>query len=310
MGVFAEWLKSIDSSRVGTQNIFCVTSSTTVKETFEVLYTNNILSCPVVDANRDAVGMVDLLDIVTFIVNSVGETKQEDYWNAHWETAQGSEAFSSTPVEKIIDLSGRNKLITLPHNSSLFDVCKALSEGAHRVWVTDEAGRLHRLITQTSLLSFISSLDNNAPLAAFDKLTIHDAGLLGHHQVLTVHANETVISAFKKMHTYGVSGLAVVDAQGALSTNLSPKDLRAMKTFNYYMFSNLFKTVREFISIVRQDDLKTRAPVITCQGNDTVSQVLRRLVAIRVHRLWVRDEHQHPVGVVSATDLLGFFVAH
>ena len=107
-----------------------------------------------------------------------------------------------------------------------------------------------------------------------------------------------------------VGAVAVVDESGALVSNLSARDLRAMKTFNYYMFSTLFKSVREFISIVRQEELKTRVPAISCAPTDSVSSTLRRLVGIRVHQLWIKDSHNKPTGIVSTTDLLAFLSSH
>jgi len=213
---FADWLKSIPSTHIGTRNVICVTTTTTIKEAFEVLYSNHILSCPVVDASKSAVGMVDLLDIVSFVVNFFGEVRDQEHFNKHWESVKGSEAFCSTTVEKIIDLSGRNKLVTMPHDASLFDVAKKLADGTHRVWITDPEGRLHRLVTQSAVLGYICSVDNNAPLSIFEPLTLEASQFfhLSAPSLYSVHTNEPAINAFHKMKEHKVGAVAVIDESG------------------------------------------------------------------------------------------------
>eukprot|EP01099_Mayorella_cantabrigiensis_P000895 TRINITY_DN1381_c0_g1_i1.p1 TRINITY_DN1381_c0_g1~~TRINITY_DN1381_c0_g1_i1.p1 ORF type:complete len:201 (-),score=38.48 TRINITY_DN1381_c0_g1_i1:147-749(-) len=200
----------------------------------------------------------------------------------------------------------------MPHDTTLYDVSKKLAEGTHRVWITDPEGRLHRLVTQSAVLGFICSVDNNAPLAMFEHLSLEQSAsfTLSSASFPSVHTNEPAINAFHKMKESKVGAVAVIDETGDLVSNLSARDLRAMKTFNYYMFSTLFKSVREFISIVRQEELKTRVPAISCVPTDSVSSTLRRLVGIRVHQLWIKDSHNKPTGVVSTTDLLAFLVSH
>ena len=47
---------------------------------------------------------------------------------------------------------------------------------------------------------------------------------------------------------------------------------------------------------------------ITCKSSDTLEDVMRKLNANYVHRVYVVDEENHPVGVVSLRDIIAAFV--
>lgn len=45
-------------------------------------------------------------------------------------------------------------------------------------------------------------------------------------------------------------------------------------------------------------------PVASCTMSTTLNFVLLNLMGLRVHRLWVVDENQCPIGVISLTDVM------
>lgn len=45
-------------------------------------------------------------------------------------------------------------------------------------------------------------------------------------------------------------------------------------------------------------------PVATVRPNTSFQLVLLKLMAMRVHRLWVTEENNHPVGVITLTDVM------
>jgi CBS-domain-containing membrane protein len=55
----------------------------------------------------------------------------------------------------------------------------------------------------------------------------------------------------------------------------------------------------------RVADLKhQRIPPKTCTMQSTLETVVLKMAATHVHRIWIVDEHQHPIGLVSTTDLM------
>ena len=48
--------------------------------------------------------------------------------------------------------------------------------------------------------------------------------------------------------------------------------------------------------------------VMTCQANDSLLQVMEKIVKAEVHRLVVVDEDDHVDGIVSLSDILTFLV--
>ena len=62
-------------------------------------------------------------------------------------------------------------------------------------------------------------------------------------QVMTVQETDTAIDAFKRIANNCINGLAVLDADGKLTGNLSLRDLRAIGPDGGNFF-HLFRTVK------------------------------------------------------------------
>jgi CBS domain-containing protein len=45
------------------------------------------------------------------------------------------------------------------------------------------------------------------------------------------------------------------------------------------------------------------APIV-CTPDATLGEVIQRVVAEKVHRMYVVDENSHPLGVITLTDIL------
>jgi CBS domain containing-hemolysin-like protein len=81
------------------------------------------------------------------------------------------------------------------------------------------------------------------------------------------------------------------------------------------MFSQLYAPCSEMLSSFRdpclipasaQSPISKRQPRFNVAPTSKLADVLRKFVAVQTHRLWVTDNREHPVGVVSLTDVLGF----
>ncbi len=56
--------------------------------------------------------------------------------------------------------------------------------------------------------------------------------------------------------------------------------------------------------------MKPKIPVFTCMKTETFEKVLRHLAGTRIHRLVCVDESGIICGVVSISDIFGFFLKH
>jgi CBS domain-containing protein len=82
--------------------------------------------------------------------------------------------------------------------------------------------------------------------------------------------------------------------------NLSASDLRGLNV-------QKLKFLNESIETFLQAQLGgIRAPV-SVKSSATLGQVIQNLVENRVHRVWLIDDKEKPIGVVTHTDLMNVF---
>ena len=114
--------------------------------------------------------------------------------------------------------------------------------------------------------------------------------------VLCVEAGKTTsLEAFALMHADRVSALGVCDANGLLIGNLSASDLRGITpdTLNV-----LEQDVGVFI---QRGGAKN---VVTCPLTATVGAAIELLVTKKVHHVYVCDDKNRPVAMVTPNDVL------
>jgi len=54
--------------------------------------------------------------------------------------------------------------------------------------------------------------------------------------------------------------------------------------------------------------LKAVVPVISCHPTETIIHLIEKLSVLKIHRLYIVDEHHKPIGVISLGDLLSKIV--
>jgi len=125
--------------------------------------------------------------------------------------------------------------------------------------------------------------------------------------VYTVKENATAINAFKLMSDNKITGVPIVDSEGEIITNISSKEILHMLNDPTF-FDKLQLPAERFVS-----DLKTKTflhksetmyPKICCKFTDKFIAVLNKLVATKIHRIYVVDSNSHLTGVISLDDIV------
>jgi CBS domain-containing protein len=172
----------------------------------------------------------------------------------------------------------------------------------HRIPVVDPAtNQLVSVITQSAMVKFITK--------HLDQL---DAGIdatleqlhLGMKKVFSVNCEDRTLDALQMMQQHDISGIAVLDEQGKIMGNVSVSDVKVLVDADAAGAQLASGPVAQFVSHVRQLELATRYPSISVRATATLRQTLSKLVATGIHRIYVVDDQQRPVGVVSLTDVL------
>eukprot|EP01098_Paradermamoeba_levis_P011462 TRINITY_DN4913_c0_g2_i2.p1 TRINITY_DN4913_c0_g2~~TRINITY_DN4913_c0_g2_i2.p1 ORF type:complete len:350 (-),score=117.36 TRINITY_DN4913_c0_g2_i2:502-1488(-) len=303
-------------------NVIQVESNDTLKHVAQILSKSEIYSVPVYDKeNKKYDGLLDFGDIVSFIITSLykkvenlGESHEEriaNLINASFvhKAAEFMEVclnLHNTPAKLLTNFSKKNNFISFSETSSLRSVVEALNNGAQRIPIIDPStGLISNYVTQSLVVKFVAkNLKQLSPIAN------QDLGKLGvcQKKIVGVSEHSIALEAFAKMHEFGVSGLPILDDQNHFFGALSVKDIKLA----LLDFSNLLLPAREYISAVRSLSTYETNPTIYCKLSDTLTDVIKKLIAIKIHRLFLVEDTKKfiPVGVISHRDVLHLLLSH
>jgi len=247
-------------------------------------------------------GFLDMRDLVSSVVfiaehasNTQTKTLADLFVNAKWVGG----AFTVTY------LSRRNPFRSVHLSDSLATVLELLAKKGpgrmKRVAVVDEAGKVVNIVSQTTLVAFLSK--QIAEHHLFVGKTV-DELQLGTAPAITIQEGAPAIEAFKLMDSRQITGLAIVDAHGKLVGNISARDLKIF--IKHIDFDRLVQPVGEFVKYLRQFAVDIKSPTITVFGSAQFELVIGKLAATKVHRLFVVDDETHfrPMRVISLADVL------
>lgn len=275
---------------VSNQCPIVVKHTDSIADVLKVLQEQNILSAPVYSAETDRfIGLVDVLDLVVFLVSlSHGaSTRTEDFKRGF-----------QRPVYQACGLSRNNPFYPIAECSTMEEaLTNFLSQGVHRLPIVDSSNRIRALVCQLDAVCFLLRVEAQSP----EIKDVFDQSLralkLAHKQTLvTVPADEPLISCFALLALNKINGLAIVDKTGRLVGSLCAMDLAGVTEENWI---DLSISVGEFVySKVRLGS------AIFCKPEHTLRQMLQIAVTGKVHRVFVVDEEIKPIGVVTFTDAL------
>jgi CBS-domain-containing membrane protein len=288
------------------QDIVFVESNTSVQETLEVLAKHNLLSVPVRDhQDKFWIGFVDVLDLLNFIIEMYTEGNQveQQKWGTYCQdittlTHRGVR-FGLKPISTIINESRVDSFKPVLSNGTVYQLIEELlTHKAHRVPVVDDRDNITNIVSQSDIIQLCSlKMELLGPIA---KRTVGDLKLGTRGTVMSMAHTAQAIHAFYLMYFHKVMGVAIVLPDGTLLGNISASDIRGLTP---QQFSSLLLPVTEYLQH-QQGQMK---PPFTVTLSSTFETVIQKLALYRVHRLWIVNEKDQPIGVVSLTDIMKFF---
>jgi len=285
--------------------VVTVSSNDSLEEGFLKLSNGNVLSAPVFsEETKQYTGFLDMRDLVSSVVfiseqqsQKATKTLADLFVNAKWVGG----AFSVTY------LSRRNAFKSVSPSDPLIKVCEMLAarSGAaklKRVAVVDAEGQVTAIISQSTLLSFVGKLISEHHVHSDKAIAALE---LGSAPVIALEESLPAIEAFRIMDSKRITGMAIVNTAGRLVGNISARDLKAF--VKHIDFDRLMQPIGEFVSDLRKADLSdSKSPTISLFPDATFEHVVAKLVATRVHRIFVVDNEERyaPVRVISLVDIL------
>jgi len=288
--------------------IFVCQRTDKLTDVWKGLIKHNFLSVPVLQKTGSKYyGFLDLADIVKFVVQHFGEStlkSNEDFW----ALVEKEEFFKTRTVNDVMvyPLQKRNPFHPVPRGYSLFAVTEVLGRerGLHRVPIIDQNRRLVHLVTQSQLVTLLHQYTDK--LGDIKHKPVNMITGFG-QDVICIRENAIAMEAFNMMVHENVTGLAVVDAEGKLTGNISLRDLKAI-SHDANFFTRLFTDVKTFLHRVTSDNETAESirprRVIFARETDTLETIIKQLADHRIHRIFICDKDHKPVGVVSLKDLL------
>jgi CBS domain-containing protein len=252
---------------------------------------------PVLDVNNHQVlGVVSVMDLLIFIA-----------WGPYFESGdlEKSDVTQAKnlnrPISQVLGLTQESRgVYVVEPEMSLSSIIQPLSSGYHRLLVPqkdDEGKRAYRVLSQSDVISYIYKHRQEVKDVVKQKLS--DLGFKP-KEIASITADTPAVEGFRNMTSDKVPALAVVDKQGKLIGNLSASDLRGMSTKR---LKDAVKPVTEFLETIHGS---VREP-ITISFDSTLENAMDLITNEGVHRLWVVDEQDKPIGCVSLSNIINVF---
>jgi len=273
-----------DISSLKDQKLIIFSSTSPIKDVYETMSENGILSAPVMDDKlKKCVGMVDMRDCVGYAL----------------ALFSGNSPLIFT-ANMISDFSGMNPFVPIDSQESALGAlrCFHLKE-VHRMPIVEEDESIVKLLTQSVFVQWIN--EHRDKLGEFQNLSVEEAKLGGlggmSNLLLSVTVDEPVHKAFTLMNNFNVHGVPVLDSDGKLYGNISLTDFKFIMKWD---LSYLNTKSKEFL-----DELKIgQIHLVTCTNSSTVGELLQKFVENKVHRVYLVDQQMKPTDIISLTDII------
>lgn len=265
-----------------------------LKKAFFAMVDTGVRACPLWDSKRQSyVGMLTITDFIRIL--------QKNYKGS----LQDMEAFEEQHLKDWKTVTEHAKeLIYVSPDASLYEaVCLLIQNKIHRLPIIDPSnGNVLYILNQKPLLQF---LFNQVPnLQNFDHLlsSIVDAGVGTFSNIKVAKEDTTIIEALNKFVEEEISALPIVDANNRLISIYCKFDVINLAATESY--SDLEVTLKE----ATEHKLPYFDGVYTCKGDDSVLDVMEKLVTAEVNRLVVVDGDAKVVGIVTVSDIIHYLV--
>jgi len=231
--------------------------------------------------------MFDVQDLVAVSLAMIDKDKDD-------KTHKELSSFFELTAGKIINFSKSDVLFPMDGSLSLYHLIEEFTRGIHRIPVMDEHGAIINIVSQSSVVKFVASHSAYLGHRTLDSLS------LSHKKLYLLKSSQTAIEGYNILNEKQVEAIPIVDDEDQkIVGNLSASDLRGL---SHDLFAKIHQPVMEFISKQKE--------VSICKANWTLKSVVEKMAETSVHRLWIVDDKNRPVGVVSLTDCMkGFLLA-
>jgi CBS domain-containing protein len=280
----------------------------TVAEALRRLVKAGVLAAPLRDASGGVTGFLTVQDLVSATVDwNKSAGRLAEYARDIDLGAGGAAATVETMLEK---RPVRHELHLLPDNATAADALEiVVRTGTHRIGVLSRESfysgahdKLVGMITQQSIVAFLDAHRDalTAPLATPLNRTRF------YKDVLCIDEESPAWEALQLMAQTRVSGVGVTEiGTGRLIDQISIKDLRgSLDPHTTFTLLDFAQSAKKFRAGAAGANAIADLTSITSTPQSTMGEVLTKLAATKVHRVFCVDPHGCPIGVTTVRDVV------
>jgi len=273
-------------------------------DAFKVLIDENILCAPVVTQSSKFYGYLDMMMLVTFVVDLFSPNSDPSRENLALFFEQ-EERFKKTSVRYLIDLQD-NKREVIPKDYSLLHAFEVIVKRDFNLVaiINSEFGDVSSVITRSMLIGWVHN-NMNTTLKAISNVPV--SVIPASSYVSSIGDDERAIKAFGIIARQKISGVPVVNKFGDIVDFVSMRDLRGMSASSD-SFIRLWHNVITFKNTIRSNFPNTipSFPDLYLLPSDELRTAVKIFEGDRVHRLVVVKSHtdRRPLHILSQIDVL------
>lgn len=290
------------------RDLVSVPATTTVDQALGIIQRENVLALPVTDASKpdEYVGIISIFDIMAYV--AFGSFRVD-------ETSDQFQLFRSAEIPVVDLLSVHNeseRIWTLNDTDPIQSCLEPMSKGVHRIIVRQQRTSADgvvttrsRLLTQSDLVRFLMSYSvhgrtpaDGTPDARKSLSELHIVDSPNKPSMTAIARTATALEAFRLLEQHSIMSAPVVDEDGSIITSISASDLRGLRS---HQLSSVLLPVLEFLKSQRAGALSVP---ITATLSSSLYDVSMLMILHRIHRVWIVDDAQKPIGVVSMSDVI------
>ena len=238
-------------------------------------------------------GMIDYLDILRFVRSKL------DVALSSFQAYQHVRQILQSRVKEAVDKSRGDALLIANIHEFPAILVRFIAGGlAHRFIVSDE-GKLE-ICSQSDILNFIvSDLENRFKDSEISKVMALPVSRCQncYRDCVTVSKDTVMLDLISTLDSKQITSIALVDEHGRICGNFSASDLKGMTEINGEFLLTLVP------SFLEKNSPQSLQPIcVTPQTS--IREAAEKMIQRRVHRIWLVDQGNRPVGVVTMTDIL------
>jgi CBS domain-containing protein len=279
------------------KSVISVNRDDAIAKAFKLMVEHKIHSVAVFDpTSKKYRAFLDILDILYHAMNTFHLAELE----RSFSMISVHDHFSKHTCGELANISERSSYLQVNDNVSLWDILEffVVADAVQRVAVVTQKEEIVGVCSRLRLVQFFSPHILKFSLA---RKSIHELNL-GIKKVITVKANSAVSDAFKLIRDHGLNSVGVVhEDNGQLIGNISASDLKVVGLTGE-LFGRMLLSCRQYLTLIPTNPNFTYP--ISVNPSTTVEELIKKFDIAHVHRIYVVDNQQMPVGIVSVYDLL------